>query len=256
MYTTDYSRVGFAWLLLAWLPLAAQAMFEATVQPIQMCNAPGTTCANAGFSEAQIDAIFAQADLDIEFLPTIQVNDSDLLDVDVVGPGFGGFVGGDDFLFNHRPGSVGTSTGGPPLHLWFVRNQSFGFGNAAVAINGVGGNGAIVGNPPFLGSVLAPDNPALNSAIAHLLGHNFGLGHVTDPDNLMNSPVLANLLTAAQIQTIQGSQFVSLVGPGGPGPGPGGAPEPSSFFLLILGLLGFSVLRNRRLANAVIGVSS
>ena len=52
------------------------------VQPIQVCDDSGFICAQVEFFEAITDKIWNQANIDVEFLPLNQLNDSTYLTID------------------------------------------------------------------------------------------------------------------------------------------------------------------------------
>lgn len=183
-----------------------------TVQPIQVCNDAGTTCAPTPLFKNETEKIYAQAGVSSVFLPTTQLNDSSLLstpsvsDIDLPGNG-------------QHPNPT-------TINMWFVQDMPYSvpgyvlFGEGWIDANGVAINGTAVQN--YNGGVGRRDT------IAHELGHNLGLRHTTlgagDADNLMTSgssrsvpsgvgditPDGADLsqLTTDQVDEIRGSPFV------------------------------------------------
>ena len=60
---------------------AAPIIHQITVQPIRICDDLGMNCTMTGFFEAETDRIWAQAGIEIEFLPLTQFNSSEFLDI-------------------------------------------------------------------------------------------------------------------------------------------------------------------------------
>lgn len=154
--------------------------------------------------ESMIDTIWAQAGIDVQFLPTTN------LYVDTFA--YEGTAGNN----NPRPGSdlativtqganAGVANPNPlVINMYFVNivpGFSFTTQNTVNGLAFVGGNGiaAFVGSnlPGFLGG-----REAIASVIAHEIGHNLGLSHLVESENLMQGSGSANQgerLNAAQI---------------------------------------------------------
>lgn len=153
------------------------------VQPIKVCDDGGIVCAQVELFETIADKIWDQADIEITFLPTNQLNDSTYLtttDTEFADLSFSGSAGS----FGRHPDSTRTSG---PLNLWFVDEieSSSGllqYGNAWVGFNGVLISDDILDFNNGIGRL---------DVIAHEIGHNLGLRHTTfgagGANNLMSS---------------------------------------------------------------------
>lgn len=191
------------------------------VQPIQVCDDDGIVCAQVEFFELITDKIWSQADIDVAFLPTNQLNDSDYLITDD-NEFFDLSFTGEPSDFGRHPDSTDTSG---PINLWFVDEieTSEGFiqyGNAWIGLNGVLISDDIFDFNDGIGRV---------DVIAHELGHNLGLRHSTfgagTPENLMSSGSIRTIpesiddifpdgeglsqLTSEQIEVARNSSFVT-----------------------------------------------
>ncbi len=178
------------------------------VQPIIAANSDGSNQAEFFGSEPQevdimnrIDQIFAQADIDIEFLPARRVNDSFIN----VGNGTGERTSSDldRIISNGDSRGVGHQNR-RVIDLYFVERVP-GFedvGNSVV--NGlafVGSAGAAV----HVGDRLVDTSSGrqtIAEVTAHEIGHNLGLGHVNISNNLLAANGSGTDLTDSQINTI------------------------------------------------------
>ncbi|WP_152532234.1 hypothetical protein [Leptolyngbya sp. Heron Island J] len=158
-------------------------MLVLEVQPIQVCDDTGFICAQVEFFEAITDKIWSQANIDVEFLPLNQLNDSTYLTTDE-----------DEFLdlsFSGNPGDFGrhpdSTEDSGPINLWFVdvietTTGLIQYGNAWIGLNGILISDDILDFNNGLGRI---------DVIAHELGHNLGLRHSTfgagPAENLMSS---------------------------------------------------------------------
>jgi hypothetical protein len=230
--------------------LAAAALSDAealplkylNVQPIQVCDDGGANCANTALQLflAETDKIWAQADVDVVFLPWMQVNSSAKLNEDAFG----------DLGLNPNPDAV---------NMWFVNDLTDCGGPAA----GLYGCGSPAGRVAITNAVFT-FNAGVGrlDTIAHELGHVLALGHENfgaGPaalDNLMTAgdaprtipgsindifPDGADLdkLTAEQIAEARTSHFLLDIAL---------APEPATIALLLAGLACLVLARNRRAA--------
>lgn len=184
----------------------------------------------SSLDEAVLDKIYAQADIDVNILPSKFLDGDyyqDILDDD--GPTITG-------LAIATANTVGFDSS--VVNVWFVESIANG---TLLGYNNVLGNGRFA---------VAPG--ALMDTVAHELGHALGLDHVVDGNNLMSVPPshtsptsidqiypTGNLdqLTAAQITTLTSSSFVSPV------------PEPEEITIAVafsMLLFGFVQRRRRR----------
>lgn len=178
------------------------------IQPIVAANSDGSNQAEFFGSAAQeadiknrIDQIFGQADIDIEFLPTRQVNDT----FTNVGNG-GGTRSSNDLdriVSNGDANGIG-STNRNVIDLYFVERVP-GFANigdsTANGLAFVGSAGAAV----HIGDDLvdfAAGRQTIAEVTAHEIGHNLGLSHVNISGNLLASSGSGSDLTDSQINTI------------------------------------------------------
>lgn len=149
-------------------------------------------------NESAMDAIFSQATfgastIDIRYNATVTLNNAALKDIDSSAEfwSLGGLV------------SVPRNT----VLAFFVDTISW-----------CGGPGSsIIGCGELPGDVLAVDSDWTASStygaplIAHELGHNLGLDHLSDSSNLMNPFITGNsFLNASQVATILASSLVQM----------------------------------------------
>lgn len=183
------------------------------IQPIVASNSDGSNQAEFFGTAGQevdiknrIDEIFAQADIDIEFLPTRQVNDTFIN----VGNGSGQRVSSDldRIIDNGDARGVGHSNANV-IDLYFVERVP-GFDDVG---NSVANGLAFVGSP---GSAIhVGDNlvdfssgrQTIAEVTAHEIGHNLGLSHVNIQNNLLATTGSGSDLTDSQINTILRSRL-------------------------------------------------
>jgi len=188
-----------------------------TVQPIIASNSDGSNTAEFFGNAAQeadilrrIDEIFAQADIDIEFLPARQINDT----FTNVGNGSGTRSSSDlNTLVSQGDARGVGSFDRNVIDLYFVeRVPAFGEVSDSVA-NGLAFVGA-GGIAMHVGDNLvdfAAGRETIASVAAHEIGHNLGLSHVSGSTNLLAEGGRGTDLTSSQISTILRSSLSQLV---------------------------------------------
>lgn len=229
----------------------AQAIsFQVFIQPVQVCMDDATGCAQVGFFEDETDKIWAQADLDMQFLPTLQLNETDFLSIS---------LGANEHVDLYVAGNAiaGDPATTMAINMYFVDDitngpgTTYGLGCGAAVFATFCGNetGVIIADEVFTfnGGVGRLDT------IAHEVGHVLGLTHdgfgAGGGENLMTAgssrivpstiddiaPDGANLdqLTLAQLDEALSSAYVKS------------APEPGALLLLAMGFLMLVYLARR-----------
>jgi len=222
-----------------------------TVQPILVSDTGGANPAGFFGSAGQqasiegfIDTIWAQAGIDVNFLAPNTWNNT------FANWGTGGPP---DNSGNARPGDdLNTVLGGGAaagvantdpnvINMYFV-NISAGFAllgdNSASGIALLDGNGIMqfvgAGLPGFTGG-----QEVAASVVSHEIGHNLGLDHSIEIENLMDSSSLADRLNSTQVATALASNLSVVV------------PVPPALILMLSGLVGlFGVFGKRRQVKA------
>jgi hypothetical protein len=214
---------------------------KVTVQPIVVSTTDGSSTATFFGNAAQksiieglIDDIWAQAGIDIDFLNETSYND------DFAYSGTSSPRPTSDLSTIVNAGDLAGAGNANPLVLdMYLVNVAAGFSytslNTANGLAFVGGNGIT----QFVGSNLltfTAGQEVIASVVAHEIGHNLGLPHIVEAENLMQaggSPNQGERLNSAQISTATGSAFAIAV------------PEPGSFALVAL-VSGTLLARRRR----------
>jgi len=205
------------------------------VQAIVVSDNDGTNTAEFFGNSSQqtaiegfIDDIWAQAGIDINFLSANTWNST------FANNGTSDPRPNSDLATIVADGSsAGVANANPDvINMYFV-NIAAGFGplseNSAAGLAFLGGNGIT----QYVGSNLlsfTSGQEVIAGVVAHEIGHNLGLGHIAETDNLMESGSSGQLLNSTQISTALASNFSVAVVP---------VPPALVLFLSGLGVLGF-----------------
>lgn len=209
-----------------------------TVQPIIVSNDDGANTAEYFGSASQqsaidnlIDSIWAQAGIKIDFLVPNVWNNSF---ANIGMPGMNDPRPTDDLAAVVTSGDLaGVGNSNPQiLDIYFVEISSGFPDTSEFTANGralIGANGIT----QHVGDELVnfqPGQEVIASVVAHEIGHNLGLSHLVETENLMESFTSGQRLNAAQISTVLASQFAV----------PTAVPEPRLVTVLFcLALVGF-----------------
>jgi len=189
-------------------PPGASVREVVRVQPIITSNSNGSNTAGFFGNAAQeadilrrIDEIFAQANIDIEFLPSRQINDTFIN----VGVGSGTRSSRDlDTLVSQGDARGVGNIDRNVIDLYFVErvpafdDVSDNVANG-LAFVGAGGIAMHVGDNLV---DFAAGRQTIASVAAHEIGHNLGLSHVAGSTNLLSQSGRGTDLTSSQISTI------------------------------------------------------
>lgn len=239
-----FQRIGILLLAACFHFPAAQAAFV-DIKPIQICDDGGGSCAATGFFEAITDKIWAQAGIDINFLATAIINETDWLDVDIDDNPNNGLLDTEaQNIIDFADANINDSNATLAINMFFVDSLDssggfYGLGCGAPVYSAFCTNRTGI----FISDNIFGVNRI--DTIAHEIGHVLGLTHggfgAGGGENLMTaggsrtvptgigdiSPDGLGLsnLTAAQITEVFNSRFVQEI------------PEPASFALILIALL-------------------
>lgn len=218
-----------------------------TVQPIIVADNNGSnraeffgTSAQQSIIEGFIDDIWAQAGIDVDFLPSTTWNSTDANNNLSLFPTI------------NAADAAGVNNSDPNvINMYFVNMM----GGGAPGENSASGVGVVDGNGvrQFVGTNLLDftgGQEVIASVVAHEIGHNLGLPHIVMADNLMQAAGSSNdgeELNSAQIATALNSGLsvdVSVTPPPPPPP----VPVPAAAWLFGSALLGLVGIRRRSYA--------
>lgn len=211
------------------------------VQVIQVAEDDGTNAAPLFGSPSEqsaifgfVDQIWAQAGIDVEFTFRAGTYDDSFALTGTASP-----RPTDDLTTIVADADAAGATDPDRVDLFMVRvvpRFSQLSDNSAAGFAFVGSDGITMWAGPNLTSFEAGQE-VIASVLAHEIGHNLGLGHLVEDENLMQEGGSSNpgeRLNATQISTALSSDLLTPV------------PEPSSFALLALAAGGAWLYRKRR----------
>jgi hypothetical protein len=176
---------------------------------------PATVMGNASQQaaiETGIDKIWAQAGIDIEFLPTITTYANTFAYQGAIVPRPTGDLGA---ILSNATASGKINSDPNVLNMFFVKitpgynalNQ-----NTSAGIAMIGNNGMAIYNGASL-LTFANGRDVIAGVMAHEIGHNLGLTHTTSGSaNMMAPSGTSEQMTADQIAIALNSRFVQSVG--------------------------------------------
>jgi tetratricopeptide (TPR) repeat protein len=154
------------------------------VQPIQVRNNSGGSPANPAMQvyQAATDKIYAQANVDVNFLPFSTFNSTSSLTI------------ANNAAFNALVTTAGhgQNSNANVLNMWFVNTLPAEDGRTTFGLGRQNANGFAIANNTFTKNRI--------DTIGHEMGHNLGLDHTTFGAGAAN-----NLMTAGDTRTVPGS---------------------------------------------------
>lgn len=229
-------------LFLLITPIAHAAFIE--IQPIQICDDDGNNCATTGFFEAETDKIWAQAGIDVRFLPIQTIDNTDWLDVNYASP----LTQEPKDIMAFGRDNINDSDATLAINMFFVDTMTglFGLGCGGDLFSTFCTN--LVGIFITGGVFTFNSNIGRLDTIAHEIGHVLELPHIGGASNLMATGgtrtvpgsindinpdgLMLSQLSSGEIDTVYTSRFVQV-------------PAPASIYLLLLGLVSLANRRRR-----------